>query len=52
MIARKNPDPFLWFNARMTAVEFYKKHGYKTFGNKFDVPRVCEHIVMYRHIRS
>ncbi|HSM63201.1 MAG TPA: GNAT family N-acetyltransferase [Gillisia sp.] len=52
MISEKNPDPFLWFNARMSAVEFYKKHGYQTFGNKFDVPGVCEHILMFRHLIS
>lgn len=52
IIAKKHPEPFLWFNARITAVDFYKKQGYITFGNKFDVPGVCEHIIMYRHLRS
>lgn len=51
-IVREDPDSFLWFNARLTAVEFYEKHGYITFGNKFEVPGVCEHIVMFKHIEN
>ncbi len=50
---RKNAeDRFLWFNARVNAVDFYKKHGYETFGQKFEVPGVCEHIVMFKHFDS
>lgn len=45
-----DPHPLLWFNARHYAVDFYKKYGYKTIGESFDVPGVCEHIVMYRYI--
>ena len=40
--------PFLWFNARDHAIGFYKKFGFKTIGEKFDVPGVCEHIVMFK----
>lgn len=42
--------PFLWFNARDYAVGFYEKFGYKTFGEKFDIPGVCPHIVMYKQL--
>ena len=40
--------PFLWFNARDYAIGFYEKFGYKTKGIKFDIPGVCEHIVMFK----
>ena len=40
--------PFLWFNARDHAIGFYEKFGYKTIGEKFDVPGVCQHIVMFK----
>jgi predicted GNAT family N-acyltransferase len=40
--------PFLWFNARDHAIGFYEKFGYKTVGEKFDVPGVCQHIVMFK----
>jgi predicted GNAT family N-acyltransferase len=36
----------LWLNARLDAVGFYKKQGYETYGEKFYIPDVCEHIVM------
>ena len=42
--------PFLWFNARDYAIGFYEKSGYKTFGEKFDIPGVCPHIVMYKQL--
>lgn len=40
--------PFLWFNARDHAIGFYEKFGYKAIGQKFDVPGVCQHIVMFK----
>tara|TARA_R100000935_G_C2770178_1_gene137335 strand:- start:102 stop:560 length:459 start_codon:yes stop_codon:yes gene_type:complete len=49
-IKKFTEDPFLWFNARDYAVGFYEKYGYKTFGEKFDIPGVCPHIVMYKHL--
>ena len=42
--------PFLWFNARDYAIGFYEKTGYQTFGEKFDIPGVCPHIVMYKQL--
>lgn len=48
----KNSEPFLWFNARVTAIDFYKKHEYQTIGKKFEVPGVCEHIVMYKNLSN
>jgi len=49
-VKKQNSEPFLWFNARVTAIDFYKKHGYQTIGKKFEVPGVCEHIVMYKNL--
>ena len=43
-----NKDAMLWFNARITAVDFYKKHGYECIGKPFEVHGVCEHIVMFK----
>ena len=40
----------LWFNAREHATLFYEKHGYITRGEKFDIPGVCPHIVMYKRL--
>lgn len=40
----------LWFNARDYAVGFYEKFGYQTIGEKFDIPGVCEHIVMFKRL--
>jgi GNAT superfamily N-acetyltransferase len=41
---------FLWFNARESAFEFYKKNGYQTVGDMFDIPTIGPHKVMYRHL--
>lgn len=45
-------DPLLWFNARETAIDFYKKFGYQTRGEIFMIPNVCPHIVMFRQLKS
>jgi len=38
----------IWFNARMEAVGFYEKMGYRKEGTSFDIPDVGEHIVMFK----
>lgn len=48
LLKKKFHNPLLWFNARETAVEFYKKYGYTTKGDLFMIPNVCRHIVMYK----
>lgn len=40
----------LWCNARVIAVDFYKKQGLQTFGEKFDIPYVGDHYVMYKYL--
>lgn len=41
----------IWFNARENAVGFYKKLGYKTIGNIFEIEGVGPHYVMYKKLR-
>lgn len=40
----------LWFNARASAVDFYKKLGYHIIGHAFDIPDVGTHYVMWKKI--
>lgn len=39
---------FIWFNARESAVGFYKKLGYSVKGDMFDIAGVGPHYVMYK----
>jgi len=45
-----HPDTLLWFNARVQAIEFYRKFEYATKGKEFDIPGVCKHVVMYKRL--
>jgi GNAT superfamily N-acetyltransferase len=38
----------IWFNAREKAVPFYKKNGYMTIGDSFEIPEVGTHFVMFK----
>jgi len=49
-ILKEKNSNLLWCNARIAAVEFYKKQGFQTFGEKFDIQYVGEHFVMYKKI--
>ena len=40
----------LWCNARISAVPFYQKQGYKCFGNCFQIETVGPHYVMFKTI--
>lgn len=40
----------IWCNARVSALEFYKKSGYETIGDVFDVPQIGPHYVMFKRI--
>jgi GNAT superfamily N-acetyltransferase len=42
----------LWCNARLTAVEFYRRAGLTTCGEAWDEPHIGPHIVMYRSVLS
>lgn len=49
IIKEKNCN-LLWCNARIAAVDFYKKQGFQTFGEKFEISLVGEHYVMFKKI--
>lgn len=40
----------LWCNARIAAVDFYKKQGFQTFGEEFEISYVGKHYVMLEKI--
>ena len=42
---------YLWCNARIVAVNFYKKAGLQTFGEKFMIPDIGDHYVMFIKLR-
>ena len=40
----------LWCNARLGAVEFYRRAGLTEWGERWDEPHIGPHIVMYRSL--
>ncbi|MDT8346551.1 MAG: GNAT family N-acetyltransferase [Flavobacteriaceae bacterium] len=44
----KHPSFMIWCNARVAAVDFYKKLGYITHGEAFDIPEVGIHYKMFK----
>ncbi|MEN9326462.1 MAG: hypothetical protein RI943_883 [Bacteroidota bacterium] len=40
----------IWFNARTTAVGFYKKMGYEIVGSEFEIKEVGPHFLMYKKL--
>jgi len=42
----------LWCNARIVAVDFYKKYGFQTYGDKFEIPIVGKHYIMFKKISN
>jgi predicted GNAT family N-acyltransferase len=49
-ILKEKNSNLLWCNARIVAVDFYKKQGFQTFGEKFEISYVGEHYVMFKKI--
>jgi GNAT superfamily N-acetyltransferase len=45
--ARNQNAQVLWCNARIVALEFYRKLGFDTIGPQFDVPDVGPHFRMW-----
>jgi len=43
---QQEKNAFLWFNARESAVGFYRKIGYETLGDPFDIGDIGTHYVM------
>jgi len=50
ILVKMNID-ILWCNARVIAVDFYKKQGLKTFGKLFEIPLVGAHYVMFKKLK-
>jgi ribosomal protein S18 acetylase RimI-like enzyme len=40
----------IWFNARETAVGFYKKSGYEVLGDQFEIPDVGPHYILFKSL--
>lgn len=40
----------LWCNARVIALNFYKKQGFLSFGEEFDIPLIGGHFVLYKYL--
>ncbi len=51
VILKKKNTAVLWCNARIAAVDFYKKQGFQTFGEKFEISLVGEHYVMFKELK-
>ena len=49
-LLKEHHELLLWFNARESAIDFYRKYGYQTKGDLFMIPNVCKHIVMYKQL--
>ncbi len=45
-------EGYVWCNARNTAIGFYKKNGFKVFGEPFDIPGIGEHFIAKRLIKE
>jgi ribosomal protein S18 acetylase RimI-like enzyme len=45
-----NNGELIWFNARETAVAFYKKSGYEVLGSQFEIPDVGPHYILFKVI--
>jgi predicted GNAT family N-acyltransferase len=49
-LIKKNHVSTVWCNARVSAIGFYEKVGFKTLGNEFDIPDVGPHVLMMKII--
>lgn len=45
-ILRARRASLLWCNARLSAVGFYSKLGFASFGGRFDIPTIGSHLLM------
>ncbi len=48
-LQEKRPT-FLWCNARENAVGFYEKFGFTIRGNKFEIPEIGPHFILYKQL--
>ena len=45
-----NKADVVWCNARINAVAFYKKQGFKIIGDEFDIPEIGPHFLMAKNL--
>jgi GNAT superfamily N-acetyltransferase len=45
--SRQEGVPLLWCNARERAIPFYERHGFQVVGERFDIPGIGPHKVMW-----
>lgn len=46
--AKARGGALIWCNARTTALAFYRRHGFETVGEEFDIKGIGPHYVMVR----
>lgn len=49
---RDQASTILWFNARESAVTFYKKMKFNTIGASFEIKEIGKHYVMFKALAS
>lgn len=49
-LLKKNNGTALWFNARINAVPFYEKQGYKVISEAFEIVPIGIHYKMYKSL--
>lgn len=49
-LLKKKEVIIIWCNARIVALDFYKKQGFKIIGKEFDIPQIGGHFVMYKKL--
>lgn len=49
-IIQQNGGHLIWFNARITAINFYKTHNYITVGKPFEIVDIGAHYLMHKII--
>ena len=40
----------VWCNARVSALHFYRRHGFTERGDVFDIPDIGPHVILTRHV--
>ena len=49
-VLKEKQMELVWCNARVAAVNFYQKAGFKTIGKKFNIPKIGGHFVMFKKL--
>jgi ribosomal protein S18 acetylase RimI-like enzyme len=49
---RKQNGEIIWFNARINAVGFYEKLGYKITGDPFDIGDIGKHNILFKRLNQ